>query len=422
MLFKYFNIYLTIKFLPKTKVIFDNLYIMIINGFVFRKTLSLSGFLSMGLFILLLSFPIISNSQTAADEANFAVCKACHTIGSGKLVGPDLRGVNERREEAWLIKFIRNSTEMVEAGDAIAIKVFEENNKIPMPPNNLTDEEIKGVLLYIASDGKIAGGAETAETEVGDTEVHEDAEMILAEMKRDDYRNMQSTFLILLVLMLISIFDLAVTKIIKARWIHYIIILISLAIGGELLFVEAASLGRQQYYQPDQPINFSHKVHAGQNQIDCEYCHFTADKSMHAGIPPMGTCMNCHNMVKEGKTTGTAEIAKIFAAIDNDKPVEWVKVHNLPDHVYFNHAQHVNIGKIGCVECHGEVEKMDEIIQVEDLSMGWCVDCHRTTEVQFASNKFYDQYKELHLQLKNGDKKAVMVTDIGGEDCQKCHY
>ena len=424
MLLKYFNIYLTTEFLPKTTVIFDNLYIMIINGFVLRKTLSLSGFLSMGLFVLLLFFPIISNSQTAADEANFAVCKACHTIGGGKLVGPDLKGIGERRDEAWLTKFIQNSTAMIEAGDADAIKVFEENLSIPMPPNNLTDEQVKGVLLYIANDGKLVAGEVTQTTEevTGEAEVHEEADMILAEMKREDYRNMQNTFIIMIILMLISIFDLAVTKIVKAKWIHYIIILIALTVGGELMFVEAAGLGRQQYYQPDQPIAFSHKVHAGQNKIDCEYCHYTANRSLHAGIPTMGTCMNCHNVVKEGKTTGKVEIAKIYAAIENNKPVEWVKVHNLPDHVYFNHAQHVNVGQLECEDCHGEVEKMDEIIQVEDLSMGWCVECHRTTEVQFASNKFYDQYSQLHEQLKNGDKKAIMVTDIGGEDCQKCHY
>jgi len=132
--------------------------------------------------------------------------------------------------------------------------------------------------------------------------------------------------------------------------------------------------------------------------------------------------MNCHSQVKKGKKTGTEEIAKIYAAVEQQKPIEWVKVHNLPDHVYFNHAQHVNVGKLECQQCHGEVEKMDEIIQVNDLSMGWCIVCHRTQSVQFASNKFYEQYTQLHQKLKNGERSAVTVLDIGGDECQKCHY
>ncbi|MEJ2595591.1 MAG: cytochrome c3 family protein, partial [bacterium] len=189
----------------------------------------------------------------------------------------------------------------------------------------------------------------------------------------------------------------------------------------EVLFEEATALGRQQYYQPEQPIWFSHKVHAGQNQIDCQYCHFTADKSLHAGIPPTQLCLNCHNQVRKGKITGETEIAKIYEAIDNKKPIEWIKVHNLPDHVYFNHAQHVTVGKVECQECHGPVEKMDEIFQVNDLSMGWCIDCHRTREIDL-NNTFYDQYTQLHEQLSSGDLKRATVAQIGGEECQKCHY
>jgi len=326
-----------------------------------------------------------------------------------------------------LIKFIQNSQELIQSGDELAIQVFNENMKIPMPAHNLTDDQVRGVLAYIASGGKVEGAetavvAESAEASSTEMEAAEETVKLLAEMKRDSRRNMRSTFIIMIVLLLISLFDLVVTKLVKARWIHIIIILTSLTIVGELIFVEATSLGRQQYYQPDQPVAFSHKVHAGQNKIDCQYCHFTADKSMYAGIPPVETCMNCHAQVKKGKKTGTEEIAKIYAAIEQKKPIEWVKVHNLPDHVYFNHAQHVNVGKLECQQCHGEVEKMDEIIQVNDLSMGWCIDCHRTQSVQFASNKFYEQYTQLHQKLKNGERSAVTVLDIGGDECQKCHY
>lgn len=395
---------------------------MVFNVSVIKNFLKIKRFLLSGFFTILL-FTNLSFSQTAEAEANFAVCKACHTIGGGKLVGPDLQGVNERHDEEWLIKFIQNSQELINSGDPAAVKIFEEYNRIPMPPNNLTPDQIRDILLYIENGGKVAA-SEVGETEqeVAEEIVEEDADAeLLAEIKRDDARHLQATFIAMVVLIILSLFDLLVTRIIKQRWIHTIVILIALIISGEVIFVEASNLGRQQYYQPEQPVWFSHKVHSGQNQIDCKYCHFSADKSMHSGIPPVAVCMNCHNQVKKGKITGEAEIAKVIEAYNNNEPIQWVKVHNLPDHVYFNHAQHVNVGKMDCTECHGDVAKMDEIIQVNDLSMGWCIDCHRTKEVQF-SNKFYDQYKQLHEEIAKGEISKVFVTDVGGEDCQRCHY
>ncbi len=400
---------------------------MIINNIVRNNSLLIKGFFVSGflsLFMLLSSF---GYTQTTEDEKNFQVCKACHTIGGGKLVGPDLKGVSEKYDEAWLIEFIQNSQGMVQAGDERAVKVFNENNKIPMPPNALTDDQVKGVLLYIANGGKLDGGEDTTSIDTQDNEdvelqVAEETTQLIAEMKRDGKRNMSYVFIILIILFVISLFDLVVVKVVKAKWIHYIIMLTSVIIIGEIVFVEATSLGRQQYYQPDQPVWFSHKVHADQNQIDCKYCHFTADKSMHAGIPPVETCMNCHAQIKQGKKTGTKEIDKIYSAFENNEPIEWVKVYNLPDHVYFNHAQHVNVGKLDCAQCHGEVEKMDQIIQIPDLSMGWCIECHRTESVQFATNKFYEQYTKLHEKFKNGEMPNVTVQNIGGDECAKCHY
>jgi len=400
---------------------------MIVNGFVFKNPLNARGLIAFVSLLFLLFFTTPTFGQTAEAEKNFTICKACHTIGGGKLVGPDLKGVTERREEAWLIKFIQNSQELVTAGDPIAVKVFEENNKVPMPPNpQLSAEQVKDILLYIKNGGKLPEGT-ISEATVSESSTEDDLEHsaeleeVLTKMEYDDARHLQTTFIVMIVLIFISLFDLLVTKIVQQRWIHTIVILISLIIGGEVIFVSATNLGRQQFYQPEQPIWFSHKVHAGQNQIDCQYCHFTVDKSMHAGIPPTQVCLNCHNQVKKGKVTGEAEIAKIFESVNNGQPIEWVKVHNLPDHVYFNHAQHVAIGKVDCEECHGVVEKMDEIIQVEDLSMGWCVECHRTKEINIE-NKFYDQYTKLHEQLTSGDLKRATVVDVGGEGCQKCHY
>lgn len=400
---------------------------MILKNIVYNNSLLLRGLLISG--FLSLFFLISGNgyAQTAEDEVNWQQCKACHTIGGGKLIGPDLAGIQDRRDEDWLIKFIRNSQEMIQAGDELAIKVFNEYNKIPMPAHDLTDDEIKGILLYIANNGQLAEGeqstiAETKKDTETDLKAAEETTQLIAEMKRDGMRNMSYVFYIMIILFGLSFIDLVIIKIVKARWVHYIIMVTSVAIIAEIVFVEATGLGRQQYYQPDQPIWFSHKVHAGQNQIDCMYCHFTADESMHAGVPPVETCMNCHNQVKKGKITGTEEIDKIYAAYENNEPIEWIKVYNLPDHVYFNHAQHVNVGKLDCAQCHGEVEKMDEIIQIPDLSMGWCIECHRSESVQFATNKFYEQYKELHKKFKDGEMPNVTVQNVGGDECAKCHY
>ncbi len=380
-------------------------------------------FLKNGLLIFFFFITSFSFGQTAEAEAHFAVCKACHTIGSGKLVGPDLQGVTERRDEAWLIKFIQNSTAVIQSGDPVAVKVFEENNRIPMPPNNLTDDQIRNLLLYIKNGGKLGGAESATEKAAADTVVQTAAEtMLVAEKKQKDAQNRYLVFIVLSVVIGISLFDMLISRIIKARWIHTIIILIAVTVIGEIVFIESAALGRQQYYQPEQPIWFSHKVHAGQNEIDCKYCHFTVDESLHAGIPPVNVCMNCHRLVKQGKQTGTKEIEKIYLALEQNKPIEWIKVHNLPDHVYFNHAQHVKVGKVDCRDCHGEVEKMDEIIQVEDLSMGWCIECHRSREIQFASNKFYEQYTRLHEEISSGKASRVTVQMIGGDECQKCHY
>jgi mono/diheme cytochrome c family protein len=249
-------------------------------------------------------------------------------------------------------------------------------------------------------------------------------------------------------------------------------------VGGYLVSKGAIGLGRQTNYQPEQPIYYSHKVHAGINQINCQYCHSSVTESKHATIPSVNVCMNCHkaiNTYEKGpklydeagnEINGTAEIAKLYkyAAFDpknanawdpsKAKPIEWIKIHNLPDHVYFNHSQHVKAGKVQCQSCHGEITAMDEVKQVSELSMGWCVNCHRQTKVDFnytdsTGNKFYSIYEKFHNDLRTSELEAinkntslnmkerkfkidsvmrlvrmdsVSVQDIGGLECQKCHY
>jgi hypothetical protein len=222
-------------------------------------------------------------------------------------------------------------------------------------------------------------------------------------------------------------------------------------VGGYYVTKGAIGLGRQKGYQPIQPIYYSHKVHAGINQINCLYCHGSAWESKTAGVPAVNTCMNCHKGITEytkgpklynengDEINGTAEIAKLHKAAGFDpknaakwdpskaNPIQWVKIHNLPDHVYFNHSQHIRAGKVQCQTCHGEITAMDEVKQVSELSMGWCVNCHRQTKVDFdysegKGNKFYSIYEKFHNDIKTGKMDSVTVKDIGGLECQKCHY
>lgn len=222
-------------------------------------------------------------------------------------------------------------------------------------------------------------------------------------------------------------------------------------IGGYYITKGAIGLGRTKGYQPVQPIYYSHKVHAGINQINCLYCHGGAWESKQASIPSVNVCMNCHKAIstyekgpklytEDGKEVdGTAEIQKLYkyAGFDpnnanawnpsNAQPISWIKIHNLPDYVFFSHEQHVRVGNVQCQTCHGEITAMDEVKQFAELSMGWCVNCHRETKVNFnydstKGNKFYSIYEKFHDDIKAGKMDSVTVKDIGGLECQKCHY
>jgi len=230
-------------------------------------------------------------------------------------------------------------------------------------------------------------------------------------------------FLFLGLLITLALIDLLFTKKIKYKFITILFFFLALGYQIKMLGEDAMALGRNKNYAPDQPIKFSHKVHATDNKIDCRYCHTGVDNSKSAVIPSANVCLNCHSIVREGRNSGKFEINKIHAAVENNKPIEWVRVHKLPDHVFFSHAQHVNVGKRECQECHGEVEQMHIVKQVEDLSMGWCLDCHDKTAVDFNYNNYYSNtFKELHLKLVKEQIDSVRVKDIGGRECARCHY
>jgi len=226
----------------------------------------------------------------------------------------------------------------------------------------------------------------------------------------------------LVVLLLLALLDLMFFHKIKFKTVPVLILLISLGLLTKMVATAAIDLGRTKDYAPDQPIKFSHKVHAGANRIDCKYCHHTAEFGKSAGIPSMQLCMNCHVLVREGSHSGKFEISKVIEANETQKPVQWIRIHNLPDHVFFSHAQHVGIAKVDCKQCHGPVAEMDIMRQNSDLSMGWCINCHRQTKVNFKDNAYYDNYKNLHDLIKSGKIDTIRAVNIGANDCMRCHY
>ncbi len=373
-------------------------------------------------------------------------CSACHKLGA-KLVGPDLIGVTERRDESWLIQFIQNSQALIEAGDEQAVAIFEEFNKMVMPPQPLSEEEIRSVLAYIESEGG-GGAASAAPTGGGGSGgAVVDADAVAAAAQQNMMRiyhivvGLTLFFIVFLLLLLGHFkrqawerehpgepypgFDLKAYLDFASRYVAPVPVAVMVLgvlslVMVVVLYVAAQDIGLQQGYAPDQPVKFSHELHAGQLQIDCQYCHTGVEKSKNANIPSVNICMNCHTYVSEGPKYGTTEIAKVRKAAEEGRPIEWVRVHNLPEHAYFSHAQHVKVGGIECQTCHGPVETMEKVRQVATLEMKWCVNCHKATDVQF-DNPYYkatfgDKYDEIKAHRK------IKVADLGGLDCARCHY
>lgn len=224
------------------------------------------------------------------------------------------------------------------------------------------------------------------------------------------------------ILFLVAFTDLIIKKLFKDRRINWLIITITGVFITWILAVNAIAFGRSTGFAPAQPIKFSHAVHAGQNKTDCNYCHYTAKISKTAGIPSGSICLNCHLLVRNGTRSGATEIAKIIDHLDQKKAVEWVRIYKLPDFVFFSHEQHVSAGGINCEACHGDVKKMDRLYQFTDLSMGWCIDCHKTRKVNISNEYYHTYYPQLYDSLKAGKIDSVRVVAIGGRDCGKCHY
>ena len=392
------------------------------------------------LFILAAVISLSAFAQPDGAKIFKQNCTACHVIGETKLIGPGLKGVTEKRNKEWLKKWINNSSELIASGDPDAIAIFEEYNKVAMTNFNFSDEDFEALYVYLQNPpveqvkvGVATEGASVEEGMKGSTQL-----MIIA------------LILLTLIFVLTSVknslkeslgqdtqtvpesvqshIKLFLAKTFNKLFLGFVIAIIVL----KFVYDAMMGVGVTTNYQPTQPIAFSHKIHAGDNAIDCNYCHTSARTSKHSGIPSANVCMNCHANIVEGTISGTAELQKIYDAVGYDpksrtyiegyeqKPIEWVRIHNLPDLAYFNHSQHVSVGKLECQECHGAIEEMDVVKQHSELTMGWCIECHRETEVKMEGNEYYTVMHEKMKKKYAGQK--ITVEKIGGLECGKCHY
>lgn len=411
------------------------------------------AYLAAGFFLLISTFAATElKAQENGEKLFKSYCASCHSPGNNQLVGPGLAGVYDKYEKEWLYAWIKNSQGLIESGDAQAVAVYEQYNKVLMPAQPVNNEQIDAILDYIKVYNETAPAEEVAEVT---------SESAVATEEASDSSIFIIFGLIVLFLIVISIMrgvqhSMESVKaqqdgkepteqegmiaalgswVLKNKTIVGLIGIVVLVLIAKVGWDAAVNVGIYTGYEPEQPIKFSHKLHAGENGIDCQYCHNSAAYSKSAGIPSPNLCMNCHTYIQEGPQYGKEEIAKIYAALDfdpvtktygpNQKPIKWVKVHNLPDHVYFNHSQHVTVGKIACQKCHGPVETYTVGKQHESLTMGWCINCHRETKVQMADNGYYD---EIHERLPEDLKKeyledgTITVSELGGIECAKCHY
>jgi len=454
----------------------------VLNRIQFSRFLGLS----LVLVFQLISFSTYSQEEAAAVEATAAPaadlggdpvagkqlfnvnCAACHALDR-KMTGPALANVEARLAEneglgkEWLYKWIKNSAGMIASGDAYANRIYNEYNQSQMTAfPTLSNEDIDNILAYTAAPAPKPKIAVVSASGVG-------GESTGGGISNEVILGALSLVFGLLVVMLFlvnntlrKIAEANGVKVVKEaaekrmpiwkafaqnQFLIFCTVIVFLLGSAYFAYSWMSQIGIDQGYAPVQPIHYSHKIHAGVNKIECQYCHSSARVSKHSGIPSLNVCMNCHKSIYEYKGTAegpsaddlangytnefyTKEIKKLYKAVgwdeENQKytgesqPVEWVRIHNLPDFAYFNHSQHVTVGKIECQTCHGPVEEMEIMYQYSPLTMGWCINCHRETEVQVKDNAYYEK---IHTELsKKYGVEKLTVAQMGGLECGKCHY
>lgn len=415
----------------------------------------ISGLLKFPILALLVLTSFISFSQDISKDAAVIKagedlfngnCKSCHRVKQ-KLVGPALAGVYDRAPSIdWIKNWVRNSSKVIASGDKYGVALYNEYNKSQMTAfTSYKDDQIMSILAYIKSEAdkpdapaagpQVAGGG-PAQPSIPSGYL----DAILAGM----------IIILVLMLVILALITNALKRYLNEKQLSeedsdvvnspitftsftsspgfiFLVVFVVAAISFKTVIDGLYSIGVQQGYQPKQPIAFSHKLHAGAYEINCKYCHTGVMKGKQANIPSPNICMNCHSQIKQE----SPEIQKIYAAIGYDpktasytgkqKPIEWVRIHNLPDLAYFNHSQHVNVGGIECQTCHGPIEEMEVVKQYSLLTMGWCIDCHRKTNVNNEGNAYYDKLVQVH-EASKGKGSKMKVEDIGGLECSKCHY
>lgn len=445
------------------------------------------GLIAIGL-LLSTGASIYAQGDAKNGEKLFkANCAACHALDK-QLVGPALGGVVDRLkkeqnlEKDWFHKWIKDNKALRASGDKYANEVFEKFNKTEMTQfPSLSDQDIDDILEYTTNPPK----AEPAAADAAKKDVNSIEAIEAAQKQSQDSKIVIISLLAIAGLLLWLFFRLrqlvklqqteelsglnatrATTFAELYKKYHYVgkgllallAILAAYGIWNWMMWV-----GVYKGYQPEQPIHFSHKIHAGENKIDCQLCHSSAKYGKVSEIPSMNVCMNCHRMISEyngkymepgkDKAFYDGEIKKIYAATGwdpakqqytgkNTQPVEWTRIHNMPDFVYFNHSQHVVAGEqaiinsynkknptqkidVVCKACHGQVDTMNVVRMANDFTMGWCIECHRTTEVDMNNGYNKEYFKNLHEKLKKQypkDGGKVTVAAIGGLECGKCHY
>jgi len=383
-----------------------------------------------------------------------ANCASCHKLNK-KLIGPALRGVSAKYDKEWLYSWIKNSAALIKSGDDQAVAIYEEYNKVAMNAfTQLSNEDIDNILAY--SDY------------VPEPVVNADNAVVTTSSNNDSTLTNDIVLVLLTIVLLVLITMLfLVTKtlrniaeknginiekeegskfsiwqsFIKNQFLIFVSVILLLLSSAYFAYGYMMQIGVDQGYMPVQPIHYSHKIHAGVNQIECQYCHSSARISKHSGIPSLNVCMNCHENIadyngeedlEKGYTKDfyTNEIKKLYKAVGWDEetqsytgdtePVKWVRIHNLPDFVYFNHSQHVSVAGIDCQKCHGPVEEMEILYQYSPLTMGWCIDCHRESNIKVKDNEYYTKIHE-ELSKKYGVEE-LSIAQMGGLECGKCHY
>ncbi len=416
-----------------------------------------------GAVLMLVCFTYNIQAQDGAKifKQNCAVCHDSHGDRHG--TGPGLKGVFDRvpkdpSADAWLHKWIINNEKVIKSGDAYANKILKDNGGAAMTvfEGQLTDKDVDAILAFLKGPAPVVAGPK------GPTGGPEG-------VAAENVGGIDPLFLLLGSIVLLSILigafrsvrtslqntanrsegkaenpDVTFWEEVRGwigtnRRLVGVFSIIIVFMGMKSCWNACFDIGvyydweTKKGYKPEQPIKFSHKIHAGDNEIACQYCHNTVEKSRHASIPSVNVCMNCHKGIQEGAVTGKVEIQKIYDAAGfdpasgkytgNTNPLKWIKVHNLPDHVYFNHSQHVVVGKLDCANCHGDVKSMTVAEQKSPLTMKWCIECHRKTEVVMEGNAYYEKlHKALKEKYKGQYDVKFTVDKIGGLECAKCHY